>query len=312
MNCQELIALFERHGRRWHLVGCHDHGVIAGLDLEGRLFTILNGEVVSRVNPEAFRVERTDDYVNPGGDGLWPAPEGTTLGYQYPTGPWRVPPSLVNCRYYVTDQRAGRSAIRAQLDLVNNQGVGLPTVFERDITATTESRKLTVRVEERITYTGARTLTVAEASLVPWSLNQFDCGPGCEVVFPAVPAESIWDLYDPSEPQRSQSGQLWHTRTDGTQRYQIALDRQVPWIEFRDPKRGLTVRRSADLPPADARFIDIADSPPDQLPGPKGVRYSVYADTDGFMEIEAAGTTPAQLTPGTTLSIAITTTYHRS
>jgi tRNA G18 (ribose-2'-O)-methylase SpoU len=39
----------------------------------------------------------------------------------------------------------------------------------------------------------------------------------------------------------------------------------------------------------------------------KGVRYSVYCDTDKFMEIEAAGGCPKTITQGTVLSLEVLT-----
>ena len=67
----------------------------------------------------------------------------------------------------------------------------------------------------------------------------------------------------------------------------------MPWIEFRDPRRGLTVRRQAGPLPAGESYIDIRDAACEVAPARKGVRYSVYSDTAGFMEIEAVGGCPA-------------------
>ena len=91
----ELIELLDKAYRRWHLIGNMENGVIAALDLEGRLFTMVNGQVINRVLPSAIEKRSNKHaYQNPGGDALWPAPEGTTLGYEYHTGSWRVPPSV--------------------------------------------------------------------------------------------------------------------------------------------------------------------------------------------------------------------------
>ena len=71
----------------------------------------------------------------------------------------------------------------------------------------------------------------------------------------------------------------------------------------------ISIRRTADLLPAGHTYIDIADRDPSQPPAEKGVRYSVYSDPSGFMEIEAAGGCPNILIPGTTLSVGILTEY---
>lgn len=306
----ELIDLIHRGTRRYHLIGSQEAGIVAGLDLAGRLYAVVNGKIVNRVNPAAFLGQSTQAaFLNPGGDGLWPAPEGTIYGYEYATGAWRVPPGLTGARYLLAEEAADRALIRAEIDLINSQGLGIPTAFERDIRVANDHGALVATVTDRIHYLGPRTLSADQALLAPWSLCQFDSGPGCEVVFPAVDAEAIRDLYDPSDQQRSQSGDLWSTRTDASARYQIGLDARVEWIEFRDPRHGLTVRRTADPLPSDYRYIDIVDAPPDQQPSPHGVRFSVYSDTAGFMEIEAAGGNPETWESGASSEVTHTTTY---
>ena len=175
MNAKQMIKAFAKAGKRVHLVGDFDAGVIAALDVEGRLFTVLDGEVLNRVNPEAIVGQSTrDQYLNPGGDGLWPAPEGTTLGYQYSTGNWRVPPGLCAARYLVTRATERRATIAAEVDLVNNQGLGIPTLFQRRITVVPGRQSVTVNVAESITYIGRASLRRSDGLLAPWSLCQFD------------------------------------------------------------------------------------------------------------------------------------------
>ena len=126
MTGNELIALFEKGQKRYHLIGSIDNGVVVGLDLEGRLFTIINSEVVSRVNPEAFLgITDRKGYLNPGGDGLWPAPEGTCLGYEYAAGDWRVPPGLTAAKYKVIEADENHVLIEAEVDLINASGLGV-------------------------------------------------------------------------------------------------------------------------------------------------------------------------------------------
>lgn len=314
MKATLLLKAFAQAGRRAHLVGSVDAGVIAALDMEGRLFTVLDGEVLNRVNPEAIAGQSTRQrYLNPGGDGLWPAPEGTSLGYQYSTGAWRVTPGLCAARYLLGEATATSALICAEVDLVNNRGLGVPAVFKRRIAVVPGRRSVTVRVVESITYIGRAPLRRSACLLAPWTLCQFDCGPGCEVVFPCAQKAAVWDLYDdPSDGQRTWSGPLCRTRTDGAQRYQIAIDASAPWIEFRDPRRGLVVRRKAAPLPAGQSYIDIRDASPDAAPGKKGVRYSVYCDTANFMEIEAAGGCPAIIRPNDEMGVTVSTRFTRT
>jgi hypothetical protein len=313
MKCDELLALCDKGKRRYHLIGDAAAGVVVGLDVEGRLFVTLGGEVLNRVNPEAFlETSSRERYLNPGGDGFWPAPEGTVFGYLYTTGKWRVPPGLSGARYRVTQAGPGHATVRAEVDLVNSRGLGVPLAFERRLSIATGPDGLTLSATECFEYLGDRPLPGRQCLLAPWTLAQFDCGPGCEVVFPGARKSEVWDLYDPSDNQRRRAKGFWHTRTEGNQRYQIGIGRSVDWIEFRDPRRGLTVRRTADPLPADLEHIDIGDRPPAAKPISKRVRYSVYNDANGFMEIEAAGGCPAVIAPGAVLPLTIRTTCRRA
>ena len=313
MKASQLLKTLKKAGRRAHLVGDLAAGVVAALDVEGRLFAVLEGEVLNRVNPEALGGQSTRErYLNPGGDGLWPAPEGTTAGYHYSTGAWRVPPGLSAARYVVVKAAARRAAIRAEVDLVNDRGLGVPTIFQRDIRVTPGRNSLMVRVAESITYIGRATLPSADCLLAPWTLCQFDSGPDCHVVFPCTDPAGVWDLYDPSDTERTWSSSQCTTRADGSRRYQIAIGVATPWIEFRDPRRGLAVRRTAGPLPEGQAYIDIRDAAPDVPPGTNGARYSVYSDTARFMEIEAVGGCPAALGPDSKMSVVVTTRYTRT
>jgi hypothetical protein len=314
MKATPILKDFARAGKQVQLVGDLDAGVIIALDLEGRLFTVLDGEVLNRVNPDAIAGDSTlQQYLNPGGDGLWPAPEGTSLGYQYSTGAWRVTPGLRAARYLVTKATKRSAEVVAEVDLINAQGRGIPTLFKRSVSVTPGARSLTVRVVESITYLGRAPLRRTDCLVAPWTLCQFDSGPGCEVVFPCTCQADVWDLYDdPSDTQRTWGDPLCRTATNGSQRYQVAIGAQVPWIEFRDPRRGLVVRRQAGPLPAGQSYIDIRDAAPDTAPSRKGVCYSVYSDTANFMEIEAAGGCPAVLRPNVELTIEVNTRFART
>jgi hypothetical protein len=307
----QMLEAFDMAGKRIHVLGNSETGVIVALDMEGRLFTVLNGEVLNRVNFEAIKGQSTrNQYLNPGGDGLWPAPEGTTLGYQYVTGEWRVAPGLRSARYLVAESAEDSVTIIAEVDIINNQGVGIPTLFRRQIHIEPDRGEITVNVIESITYIGRKPLSGSDCLLAPWSLCQFDCGPGCEVIFPCKDETAVWDLYD----QENKTSLIWEqdicrALTNGTHRYQIAIGEAVPWIEFRDPRRGLVVHRKADPLPSGHSFIDIRDVSPDIPPDSKGVRYSVYSDNSGFMEIEAVGGYPGVILPDTELKVAVSSRF---
>ncbi|MEC3879522.1 DUF6786 family protein [Parapedobacter sp. 10938] len=311
MKATQLIAAFKNAGKRIHIIGNENSGVIAALDLEGRLFTVLNGQIVNRVNTHAISAERTSSqYVNPGGDGLWPAPEGTACGYQYATGQWRVPPAIRFARFQVGESGGNRATIMSEIDLVNNQGKGIPTVFERQISILPALNAIDVNVRECITYCGTQALSKTEVLLAPWTLCQFNCDDGCEVFFPSYDASAMWDLYDHSvNDQRRFDASYCYVPTKGNERFQIGLDKIVPWIAFRNPSINLFVHRQAEALAAGQSYIDISDAPPSVPPDPRGVRYSIYSDSNGFMEIEAVGGCPDIIFPGTTLCVSVNTKY---
>ena len=311
MTGRELVELFNRGTKRCHVIGSLENGVVAGLDLEGRLFALLNGKVVNRVNAEAILGETDGEkYLNPGGDGLWPAPEGTALGYEYASGKWRVPPGLTGAKYKLADKRPNFARILAEVDLVNNRGLGIPTVFERAVSVSgSEGKRLNVRVSESIQYIGSAVIEKSRFLLAPWTLCQFDSGAGTEVTFPDVKDSSFWDLYASSREKQYRQGRLWHAKTDGGVRYQLGMNQDVGWLEFNDPAKNLRVRRSAGLLPGGQEYIDIVDAPPDQMPSERGVKFSVYSDPGLFMEIEACGGCPEKLIPGCKMSVEVETTY---
>lgn len=210
----------------------------------------------------------------------------------------------------LTEHSPATAAIAAEIDLINNQGLGVPTIFQREISFSNSENAISVTTTESIEYLGSKPLTQQQGALVPWSLCQFDSGPGCEVVFPNTGQNSFWDMYDPSDARRTLQGDLWHSATDGTgSRYQIGMDKSVPWIEFRNAKSGLIVRRSITPLSAGLEHIDITDRDPSETPTDKGVCLSFYSDPSGFMEIEVAGGCNWPIKPHSKFSVTVHTDY---
>ena len=309
MTGRELKDLLSQSYRRSHLIGTLEHGVIAALDLEGRLFTVVNGRVLHRVVESAIlNRSNRNAYLNPGGDALWPAPEGTCYGYEYGTGQWRVPPAITGAVWEVAEQSENKAVIRAEIDLVNNRQLGIPCEFERQIEIEQRGKSLIQHVTEIIRYIGFKPLDKGEFSLAPWSLCQFDSGQGCKVIMPPPLAEDIRDMYASSLSQRGISDDKYVVDTHTDFRFQLGLGENVPWIEFISGN-DFRVKRYAGILPPGQRYIDIADAPPEQFPSDDGVKLSIYCDPSGFMEIEACGGCPDTLFPGTELSVRITTEY---
>lgn len=305
----ELIELLNRSYRRWHLTGDMENGVIAALDLEGRLFTIVNGQVVNRVLPSAIEKRSNKNaYLNPGGDVLWPAPEGTTLGYEYPTENWRVPPSITGAVWEVISTKDNSAVIKAEIDLINNQQIGIPCEFERHIKIETLTNALILKVTEVIRYIGKNTINNNSFMLAPWSLCQFDSVEGGKVVIPISNENDVWDMYDSSKNQRSIEDNQLIINIKTLKRFQLALSANVAWIEYLAGDK-FRVKRSVLNSVAEHRYIDIADASPDKNPSAKGVKLSVYCDPSNFIEIEGCGKCPDKLTPNKEMSVIIQTEY---
>jgi hypothetical protein len=309
MTGQELLDIFHLALRRTHIIGTPENGIIVALDLEGRLFAVLNNKVLNRVVPSAIiNLTNKLGYLNPGGDALWPAPEGTCFGYEYGTGKWRVPPEITGSVWEVIGNQDHKSIIKSEIDLVNNRQLGIPCEFERHIEVKHENNSLIQEVTELIRYIGERSLNKDEFRLAPWSLCQFDSGNGCKVIMPAPSADDIHDFYESSLSKQRKSGEDYWVDMNTDFRFQLGLGEKITWIEFRG-FNNLLVRRSTGPLQQGQRYIDIADSPPDQFPSEKGVRLSVYCDPSGFMELEACGGCPDTLFTGTELSIKVITEY---
>lgn len=309
MTGNQLINLLTESHRRSHLIGSIENGVIVALDLEGRLFTVVNGKVLSRVVPSAITNRSTKhSFQNPGGDALWPAPEGTILGYEYSTGDWRVPPSITGAVWEVISMSNDRAVIRAEIDLINNQQRGIPCEFERHISIETSHEGLVQHVTEVVRYIGAKVIEKGDFLLAPWSLCQFNSGASGKVIIPVSNEENIWDMYESSENQRSFKENRMVVETETLNRFQIAMDEKVEWVKY-VAGTEFSVKRFVSNPVLGQRYIDIADSPPTETPLQRGVKLSVYCDPSGFMEIEGCGGCPEILMPGIEMKIGITTEF---
>jgi hypothetical protein len=312
MTGDEFLDLMRQARRSTHVIGNSRNGVIIALDMEGRIFTVLNGRILNRVNPVAI-LNRSNKktFFNPGGDTLWPAPEGSCLGYEYSTGEWRVPPSITSACWIVVDQSENNAVIRAEIDLVNNSQVGIPCEFERQINLDYDENQIVLRVIEKIRYLGAITLEKNEFSLAPWSLCQFDSGADSKLVIPTSSESDIWDMYNCSDSKRIIKDNTFIYDSDTDFRFQVGIGKNVPWVEFISGN-SLRVKRFVKELPQGQYYIDIADSSPLQYPVETGVKLSIYCDPSGFTEIEACGGSTDRLKTGTELSVEIITIFSTS
>lgn len=311
MKLNELISLFESSQRPYHLYGTENSGCIVALDIEGRIFTYLNGRVLSTVRAEAFTsISDINTYYNPGGDVLWPAPEGSRLGYEYSTNTWRVPPGLTNARWQVIKNDGDKVIVSAEVDLINAESKGIPCIFTREISQEYCENELIQNVRESIEYIGKETYTSNQVLLAPWSLCQFDCHAESELRLPACNEAEIWDLYSPESKkhwQKTDNGWRIAMKTDF--RFQLGLSEKVEYLEFVDKRNNYSVLRRAEPIADNLSYIDISDQDPRNEPDGKAVVLSAYCDPSGFMEVEAAGGSAKILEPNTESCLNICTIF---
>ncbi|MBR2720409.1 MAG: hypothetical protein IKB74_03645, partial [Lentisphaeria bacterium] len=92
---------------------------------------------------------------------------------------------------------------------------------------------------------------------------------------------------------------------DPVNRIQLALPEKSSFVELLMPEKNLQITRTVS-PLAEALLpVDIADYPPDADPG-EAVRYSIYNDPSGFMELETVGGCTKGLVPGAVLGVNMT------
>ena len=306
MNIEELVNICSRSGRRPQVISCGKAAVIATLGMEGRLFYAYNGEVVSlfrRESAENISTSKTG-YLNPGGDGLWPAPEGTRFGYEYSTGSWRVPAAIISAQYDVVSQSDDSLEIAAEIDLINNQQLGIPCRFIRKVQVKELDNAAVIEQYDAIEYMGCCELAAGTFSIAPWSLSQFTVDKKTIARF-GDSGTPVRDLYQPSKELLSSDGKIVTMKHDDKNRIQLALPEKSSFVELLVPDKNLQITRTSAPLAENLHPVDIADFPPDADPGDP-VRYSIYNDPSGFMVLETVGGCTDDLVPGTVLGVNMT------
>ena len=292
MNIAEFKKLFQQSGKRCEFVGDESLGVFAAPDLEARLYLVFRGEIVSRVNPDAIlHYSDRNGYRNPGGDGLWPAPEGSRYGYNYSSGSWCVSGGLLRARFE-TAREDGKLTLSGEVPLISSQGIGLLTEFCRSMEVSEQNG---IVVEDSIRYLGPVHQKAGSVRLAAWSLSQFDRHDGdyCKLDDPGA----IRDLYGDSS--RFRKNDLCFPTDE--MRYQVACGNACTGIHLVLKDRGIAISRQAVS--TSGEYMDIADiSPSEELPD-EAVKYSFYSDPSGFMEIETVGPGQRELQLGDTLHL---------
>ena len=288
------------------VLGDEERGVVVLASGEGRVFTVLDGTVVSRVVEDSLEAPPTGQGVSVGGDVLWIGPEGTCCGYFYPEGDWRIPAALCGTRYRVGE--VARDMLRMQtgeLDFKNGEGRHVEVSLGREIRIVDIEDGVGYETTETVEILGQEMFARDDVRLVPWTLSQYDATDASVVTYDA-PADDRWtDVYSPAGGALWSDGERATLKVDGRRRFQVILAPPADTIALH--RDDLVVSRTF-LSACDGDAIDIRDvDPRHPQEGLFPARMSIFNSDEGFLELEAAGTCPETLAPGTTLTMCVRT-----
>ena len=292
------------------VLGQTDCGVVVLPSGEGRIFTVLDGEVVSRVVEPALHAPAPGEDISAGGDVLWIAPEGTCYGYFYPEGKWRIPPALCGARYHV--EEVGRERLRMRtgpLAFKNAEGRRVEVTLGREIRLVPVEDGVAYETTETVEIRGRETFSRDQVRLAPWTLSQYDATDASIVTYSA-PAHAAWiDVYNPVGDALTVDSGRATLNVDGRRRFQVILAPPADQVALH--RDALVVSRTS-LDAGVGHAIDIRDlDPRSAQEDPFPARMSVFNSDEGFLELEAVGTCPEELAPGTVLSMRVRTACHQ-
>lgn len=276
-------------------------------DMEGRIFTAVDGEIISRVvEEEVRRRPLPGEPVGGGGDVLWVAPEGTRYGYFYAAGDWHIPAALCALRYDVKNRSDRGVTLSKPISVTTNTGQRLEMTIEREIRlVSAESASVIYESDERLIVRGAQTCTWEDVRLVPWTLAQYPTTPQSTVTFDLAGGARWKEVYQPVGDALIQEGNRVTLRTDGHYKYQIIMTPDVNSITMHKPP--YTITRSfvsaSEGQPADITDIEPGESYAADFPS----RTSVYNSDTDFLELEVCGNSPAAVGPGTYITLLVRT-----
>lgn len=268
--------------------------------LQGRIFASVGGELVHRFAPEGWPERaRQGEFVNLGGNGLWPAPEGGAYAFNYnASGEWYVPLAIGREPAQVSECAADRAILRKEVELTNRRGERIAFTLRREIRLCPEPADLPAGLiglsyECRDSFELHGQYNAERVLLAPWSLEQFPATADTVIFGLArTPAAALnFDYYPDSDPHADFVERSFCFPLAGRGKFQFGLKaaHDPELIGALDATRGLLIVRQAE--PAKGRYFNIADN--DQPAGPWSAadRYSIFysGSLAGFYELETIG-----------------------
>lgn len=277
---------------------CGKGSILLPPSLAGRIFCQWDGEMIHRLDSASLGAPHTGDYINLGGNSLWPAPEGGEYAFNYGenSDAWLVQDGIATAVPTITRTDDTSAILQKPITLSNRKGKSLHVNYfravsvEAALTAGYALEGMRYYTEDR--FDAAEDQDATDILLAPWSLEQF---PGAEGVIafgtlgnPSQPLNL--DFYgDPGDRIARVAGQFTF-QLGGVDRHQIGIPvaSHPALLGALDLNRSLLfVRRAA---PQSGRYFNIADN--DQAAGPWSAAdlFSVFNGGElGFFELETIG-----------------------
>lgn len=268
--------------------------VLIAPGLQGRIFCMIDGMMVHRLDTELLANPHADQFNNFGGNSLWPAPEGGPFAFNYLPGTgWCVQDGVNKVNMTVRCVQPEKSPeyihIGKEVELTNRRGTRITLEMRRELVVSSPYSEYPLTCTKigkanSIQYVSTDILkplgrySIGDVIFAPWSLEQFPLSDDV-VVFASTSNSKMamnWDYYarpqvEPVYDEIADSGLA--LRLAGPDKFQFGLrEKNEPTvIGSLDRTRELLILRHKHQ----EQFRDVAEGEDDPY-----VRYFNIADND--------------------------------
>ncbi|MFH1903163.1 MAG: DUF6786 family protein [Candidatus Omnitrophota bacterium] len=300
-----------------------DSGFCLAPDMGGRVFALVCGRMMHRVNLENA-ANPNQSFNNFGGGNFWPAPEGGKFGFNYRGDEWYVQEAINNQPFEVKSLDRASALIEKEIRLLNRANKIVETRMQRKLAiAPLPSLLRACNLKGFLAYTTEDSFEVLnsvrpeEGLIAAWTLEQFDATENT-VSFCLVerPERTInFDFYEHPGYRIAYHKNGFAYRTDGLKKGQIGIkkDANPQIVGFFDlEQKVLCIRQNLTKPDGNLYF-NIADNEQPDGPFSAADSYSIFNSGPdvGFFELETIGAadvengrlTGSRLTSRTTFAV---------
>lgn len=281
-------------------LNCGRGSVLLPPSLAGRIFCAWDGELVHRLDGQAYVSPVPGEYNNLGGNSLWPAPEGGPFAFNYGPGDdiWVVQEGIATAPPEITPSAPDAARLRKEIQLLNRKGVRADLHYNRGLLVRPADLPPAhgvldgIVVDTEDCFSPQGDYRTDDLLIAPWSLEQF---PGAEGVtafglLEAPEAGLNLDFYGDPGARLVQSGQQFTFRLGGEDRHQIGIPvaSKPVFIGALDFNRSLLLLRTCAVAPG--MYFNIADNAQPEGPFSAADQYSIFnGGALGFFELETIG-----------------------